>query len=160
MIDDVARESRRERRRAKGGEAASQRRPDYRSLRNPFLPQPVFSDDQVAAIHETALRVLEELGIKVLLAEARALYRRAGAIVDDDTQMVRIGRDIVAAALASAPRSIRALGGDRSRDLVLELGALSFLAGSGAPNVTDIERGRRHPQILYEHGKCREPYRG
>ncbi len=143
MIDDVARESRRERRRAKGGEAASQRRPDYRSLRNPFLPQPVFSDDQVAAIHDTALRVLEELGIKVLLAEARALYRRAGAIVDDDTQMVRIGRDIVAAALASAPRSIRALGGDRSRDLVLELGALSFLAGSGAPNVTDIERGRR-----------------
>ncbi|WP_204337658.1 trimethylamine methyltransferase family protein, partial [Klebsiella pneumoniae] len=74
----------------------------------PFLPQPVFSEDQVAAIHDTALRVLEELGIKVLLAEARELYRRAGAVVDEETQMVRIGRDIVAAALASAPKSIRA----------------------------------------------------
>ena len=143
MIDEVARESRRERRRARGGEAASHRKSDYRNLRNPFQPQPVFSDDEVAAIHDTALRVLEELGIKVLLAEARELYRNAGALVDEDTQMVRIGREIVRAALASAPRSIHALAGDRSRDLVLELGSLSFLAGSGAPNVTDIERGRR-----------------
>ncbi len=145
MIDAVVTESRRERRRVRGDEAgnAARRKPDYRTLRNPFLPQPVFSEDQVAAIHDTALRVLEELGIKVLLAEARELYRRAGAVVDEETQMVRIGRDIVTAALASAPKSIRAYAGDRSRDLVLETGTLSFLAGSGAPNVTNLDRGRR-----------------
>ena len=57
--------------------------------------------------------------------------------------MVRIGRDIVAAALASAPKSIVARAGDRARDLTLEPAALSFLAGSGAPNVTDLDRGRR-----------------
>ena len=145
MINEVVRENRRERRRARNGEAggATQRRPNYRALRNPFRPQPVFSEDQVTAIHETALRVLEELGIKVLLPEARELYRRAGAIVDDDTQMVRIGREVVTAALASAPKSIRAYASDRSRDLVLELGALTFLPGCGAPNVTDLDQGRR-----------------
>ena len=97
MVDDAARDNRRERRRGQTGEAGSgsSRQPNYRSLKNPFLPQPVFSDDQVAAIHETALRVLEELGIKVLLPEARAIYARAGALVDEDSQMVRIGRDIV-----------------------------------------------------------------
>ncbi|UCI10406.1 trimethylamine methyltransferase family protein [Mesorhizobium sp. B1-1-8] len=141
MIDSAARESRRGRR-TRGAEAGM-RRPDYRMLRNPFLPQPVFSDDQIAAVHETALRVLEELGIKVLLADARDLYRRAGALVDDDTQMVRIGRDMAAAALASAPGSILAHAGDRSRDLALELGAMTFLSGCGAPNVTDLDRGRR-----------------
>ena len=92
--------NRRERRRGRTGEEGAARRPDYRKLKNPFLPQPVFSADRVAAIHETALRVLEELGMKVLLPEARALYRSAGALVDHGTQMVRIGRDIVAAALA------------------------------------------------------------
>src|SRR4029077_13644748 len=102
MVDDAARDIRRERRRGRTSEAGSEssRRPDYRSLKNPFLPQPVFSDDQVAAIHDTALRVLEELGIKVLLPEARRIFASACALVDEDSQMVRIGRDIVAAALA------------------------------------------------------------
>ena len=57
----------------------------------------------MAAIHETALRVLEELGMKVLLPEARERFRKAGARVDDATEMVFIGRDIVDAAIASAP---------------------------------------------------------
>jgi trimethylamine--corrinoid protein Co-methyltransferase len=174
MVDDAARDIRRERRRARTGEAGSEssRRPDYRSLKNPFLPQPIFSADQVAAIHDTTLRVLEELGVKVLLPEARALLARAGALVDEDTQMVRIGRDIVTAALASAPKSVRAHAGDRDRDLMLELGSLTFLAGAGAPNVTDLERGRRpgtlaafedllrlvqHFDVLHMLGPCIEP---
>src|ERR1700760_3414359 len=80
----------------------------YRNLRNPFVPQTVFSEDEVAAIHDTALRVLEELGLKVLLPEARQIFAGAGAIVDETTGMVRIGRDIVTAHLAMAPRSIPA----------------------------------------------------
>ena len=80
--------------------------PDAR-LRHPFQPQAGFSEDEIAAMHDTALRVLQELGIRILLPEARAILRAAGARVDDDSQMVWIGRDIVAAALATAPRSIR-----------------------------------------------------
>lgn len=135
--------NRRERRRGRTGDEAAARRPDYRTLKNPFVPQPVFSEDRVAAIHETALRVLEELGMKVLLPEARALYRGAGALVDEETQMVRIGRDIVAAALAAAPRAFVARAGDSGRDILFKLGTLAFLPGAGAPNCTDIERGRR-----------------
>lgn len=135
--------TRRERRRGRPGDDGGARRPDYRRLTNPFLPQPVFSDDRVAAIHEAALRVLEELGMKVLLPEARALYRAAGALVDDETQMVRIGRDIVAAALAAAPRSFVARAGDAGRDILFEPGTLAFLPGAGAPNCTDLTRGRR-----------------
>jgi trimethylamine--corrinoid protein Co-methyltransferase len=133
------------RRRGRPPEASSAppRSEAYRRLRNPFAPQSVFSDDQIQAIHETALRVLEELGLKVLLPEARRMFAAAGAIVDEDSQMVRIGRDIVEAALATAPRSFEARAGDRSRDLLLETGTLTFVPGSGTPNATDIERGRR-----------------
>jgi hypothetical protein len=42
----------------------------------------------------------------VLLPEAVDILRRAGARVDADGQQVRIGRDIVEAALASAPRAL------------------------------------------------------
>ena len=129
---------------------AEARHPNYRTLKNPFAPQPVFSDDRVAAMHATSLRVLQELGMKVLLPEARAIFAKAGALVDHDTQMVRIGSDIVAAALDAAPRSFVAHAGDRARDLTMELGWLAFMAGCGAPNVTDLAGGRR-PGALVDY---------
>jgi trimethylamine--corrinoid protein Co-methyltransferase len=54
------------------------RRPNYRQLRNPFPVMSVFSDDEAANMHETALRMLEELGMRVLLPEARDIFA-AGA---------------------------------------------------------------------------------
>jgi trimethylamine--corrinoid protein Co-methyltransferase len=130
-------------RRKDGKARPSARKVNYRQLRNPFTPVPVFSSDRIDTIRETALRVLEELGMKVLLPQARAIFRAIGALVDDDTQMVRIGRDIIAAALASAPRSFRLIAGNPERDLTLELGTLAFVAGAGAPNASDLVRGRR-----------------
>ncbi len=141
----VERETRRVR---QGGRRSRERKPrgravNYRQLRNPFTPQTVFCDDEVAAIHETALKVLEELGLRILLAEGRALFASAGAIIDEETQMVRIGRDIVASALESAPRSIRLRAASPEREQLVEPGAILFTAGAGCPNASDMERGRR-----------------
>lgn len=123
--------------------ATSARKTDYRCLRNPFPLMPVFSEDRVEAIHQASLKVLEELGIKVLLPEARRLYAKGGAIVDEDSQMVRIGRDMVDAAVAAAPASFNANGGHPDRRLTLELGSIVFQPGAGCPHATDLMRGRR-----------------
>ncbi len=104
---------------------------NYRQLRNPFTPQTVFSDDETASLHATALRVLQELGIKILLPEARKLLGAAGALVDDD--MVRIGADMVAAALATAPASIPMRAANPARNQIYENGALIFSAAGGCP---------------------------
>ena len=114
---------------------------NYRNLRNPFPPMDVFSADCIAAMHEASLRALEELGMKVLLPEAVEIFRKAGARIDG--QMVYIGRDIIEAALASAPKSITGRAGAPHRDLLFELGTLVFQPGAGAPHATDLERGRR-----------------
>lgn len=119
------------------------RKVDYRNLKNPFPPMRAFSDDHIAAMHEGALSLLEDQGIKVLLPEARKAFRAAGASVDDATEMVQIGREIVAEALCSAPKSIPVTAGARDRDIVLELGNLVFQPGAGAPHATDRIRGRR-----------------
>jgi trimethylamine--corrinoid protein Co-methyltransferase len=142
----IERSTRRRRSRGAGaGESAAiiRPRPEWRRLRHRLAPQGVFSDDEVAAMHDTALRVLEELGMVVSLPEARALFRGAGALVDEDTHLVRIGRDIVEAALASAPKSIRLRAANPAREQDYELGACLFLPGGGCPNVTDREKGRR-----------------
>ena len=145
MSDSEKKPGKRRRRRSEGalGVSTKKRNINYRQLRNPFPPMDVFSADQIADMHESALRLLEELGIKVLLPEARNIFKAGGARVDADTDMVYIGRDIVEAALASAPRRIECRAGIRERDLVLELGTLAFQAGAGAPHATDLERGRR-----------------
>ena len=128
-------------RRGRTVENQPKRKVNYRTLRNPFPPMNVFSDDQVAEMHATALRTLEELGMRVLLPEARDLFAKAGARIEED--MVFIGRDMVEAALATAPRSVTCRGGTRDRDITLELGSLVFQPGAGAPHATDLERGRR-----------------
>lgn len=124
-------------------DAAPKRKVDYRNLKNPFPPMKVFTDDRIAAIHAASLSVLEDLGIKVLLPEARKVFKAGGAKVDDDSEMVFIGREMVEAAVESAPKSFRLMAGSRARDLQMELGSLIFQPGAGAPHATDLERGRR-----------------
>ena len=121
---------------------AVKRSVDYHNLTHPFPSVPAFSDDQIEAIHDAGLQVLEELGIKVLHPEARAIFATAGARVEDD-DMVFIGRDVVAAALATAPKRIALRAAVRDKDLTLELGKLIFQPGAGAPHATDAIRGRR-----------------
>lgn len=130
-------------RRARGGQGGGARAPRYFGLANPFAPQRALTDDAVAAIHETALRVLEDLGMKVLLPEARRVYAAGGAIVDGDSQMVRVGRDMVAAALASAPGRITLRAREPHRDVILAPGGMIFHAGAGCPQVFDRAGGRR-----------------
>ncbi|MDJ0631272.1 MAG: trimethylamine methyltransferase family protein [Rhodobacter sp.] len=133
------------RRRRRGASTARElkREVDYRHLRNPFPVMDVFAPDQIADMHDASLRLLEDLGIRVLLPEARQVFARGGARVDETSEMVHIGRDMIAAALATAPKTISCRAGARNRDLVLELGSLAFQPGAGAPHATDLERGRR-----------------
>ncbi len=128
--------------RAKTQAAPSKRDVNYRQLRNPFPLMSVFSDDEAANMHQTALQMLEELGMKVLLPEARDLFAAGGARVTED-DMVHIGRDMLEAALATAPKSIHCHAGSAHRDVTLELGTIAFQPGAGAPHATDLRKGRR-----------------
>ena len=138
------------------GARGAARSPDYRQLRHPFAPQPAYTEDRIEAIHATALRVLEELGMKILLPEARAIYAAAGARVEGDMvflgrDMVFLGRDIVEEALRTAPKRILARAGARERDLDLALGTLAIQTGAGAPHATDLLRGRRPATLTDYH---------
>ncbi len=118
-------------------------KPAYRRLINPLQPQRSFSDDQIATIHETALRVLENLGIRVLNPEALDYFSRAGARVDAATSTVFLDRGLISAALATAPATITIGGATAARDVDIGGAATAFVCVGGPPNVTDIERGKR-----------------
>lgn len=123
----------------------SQNRPargvDYVQLTHPFTPQSIFDDEAVARIHAASLSLLQEQGMKVLLPEARSIFAAGGALVEDD--MVRIGADIIAAALTTAPKSWRLRASNPARERLYAEGQLLFGPGAGCPNATDLHRGRR-----------------
>ena len=129
------------RRKQKDTAAAALRQPDYRHLHHPFAPHALFSDDQIAAIHQTALRILEELGLHISLPEAQKILVDKGALIDGD--MVRIGRDMVAAALQSAPSSFTIHAPNPARSQPYHLGRLLFAPAGGCPNIYDRISGRR-----------------
>lgn len=137
---------RRNRRRPTGSEvshAVVDRTRSYRHLRNPFTPMKVFSDDQVASLHDAALGMLETQGMKVLSDDARRLYSQAGADVDEATQIVRLGRELVTRSIASAPRDITMHSVDPQRHVPLSEGCVAFAPTSGPPNIMDTAGGRR-----------------
>ena len=98
------RRTRKDRRERRGASERIPRLP-WRTVRNPHPPTRVLSEDQIEAIHDASLRVLRDLGMKVLSPKARALYEGAGASADDDTAMVRFDSDMIEEYVALAPPS-------------------------------------------------------
>jgi trimethylamine---corrinoid protein Co-methyltransferase len=119
------------------------RKVDYRNLTNPLIKQPAFTEDRLEAIHQTALRVNEELGIKVLNEEARRLFKEAGADVDDSTWIVKIDRALIESALKTAPSEFTMQGASPEKNVVLGGDNIAFLSVGGAPHISDLDRGKR-----------------
>ena len=124
-------------------DTSHQRQVSYRNLKNPLLRQPAFSQDRLEAIHDTALRVIETLGIKVLNDEARRYYKQAGASVDEESQLVKIDRALVAAALETAPSEFVIHGRTPTADVSMGGDNVAFVCVGGAPHISDLDRGKR-----------------
>ena len=75
----------------------------WKQLSRPYAPIEILSADNVAAIHNAALTVLEEIGMRVLEPRARAFYKSAGAAIDESDMRVRFDRVMIAELLAKAP---------------------------------------------------------
>jgi trimethylamine--corrinoid protein Co-methyltransferase len=104
-------------------------------------PIRVISDDQVAAIHAAALKVLAEQGISVLHGPARDLFRRAGASLADRT--VRLDPDLVAERLATVPATFTLEARNPAKALKLGGGFCVHAAVGGPAYVMCNDKGRR-----------------
>jgi len=101
------------------------------------------SPDQLEAVHDASLRLLEEQGIEVMSARARDLFRAAGASVEAASDLVRVDRDLILSLIATAPRRFTLTPRNPERALVLGGNHLNFGFVSGPPNVHDRIEGRR-----------------
>jgi trimethylamine---corrinoid protein Co-methyltransferase len=135
------REHRRVRRPARSVGGIIQR--PFRQLSRPYAPIEVLNADQLMQIHETALTVLEEIGMRVLEPRAREFYRTAGARVDEAEMRVRFDRAMVMDRLKTVPSSFELRARNPERNLKLGGRHCIFSSVGGPAYVMDRDRGRR-----------------
>ena len=99
------------------------------------------SDDELEAIHDASLRVLEHTGIDMLHPEACRLLADAGAEVSD--QRVRFDPDMVLEAIATIPSEFTLHGRTPERDLRIGGDHVMYASVASAPNYVDLEGERR-----------------
>ncbi len=108
-------------------------------VRDPLSP------DALGAIHDQAMRLLEEVGTEVHHDGALALLAQAGMRVDGTR--VRWDAGFVLERVAGAPSRSAVHGRDRARVVELGGGSLAHAPVGGSPFATDLERGRRDGTI-------------
>jgi len=125
----------------------------WTDLANPYPPLEPLSDDQLGAIHEASMTVLEDYGIEVLSERVRTRFRGVGARVDDRDRIVRPDRELVLDLVARAPGTFSLT--PRNPDHCLEVGGAHIHFGmvSGPPNVHDCVNGRR-PGRSFPQDSC------
>ena len=138
----MSRTSRRRNRGPSLEKAPAIRQLDRKQLRNRFTPIEALDEEQLEFIHNISLRILEEEGIEVMGNQALALFRKAGASVDD-SGVVRIDRNLLLETVAQAPETFNVTPRNPQQTMQVGGNVINFGLVSGTPNVHDNINGRR-----------------
>ncbi|MDK1387279.1 trimethylamine methyltransferase family protein [Sinorhizobium sp. 8-89] len=136
-----------ERRRRPGGRGAERTRKPaatkYLNLVNTLAKSTVLSEDALESVHDASLTILEEIGMDIILPEARDRMKAAGADVTPGTDRVRFDRGLIMEMVASAPAAFTMHARNPARNVEIGGNNLVFAQIASAPFVADREGGRR-----------------
>jgi trimethylamine--corrinoid protein Co-methyltransferase len=112
-------------------------------LRYADAPTEPLDQEGVQAIHNAAMRVLEEVGIEFLHPDAVTILRKAGCTIGANGTNVRFDRAMVMEAAAAAPPSFSITPRNPARRIEVAPGTVAFGMVASPPNAMDLEKGRR-----------------
>ncbi len=108
-------------------------------------PYPVLTQADIDRIHVAAVRGLERIGVKVGTAQGRKILKRAGATVDERTQIVKFPATLVEEILRKPPTHVVLYGRDPAQDADLDLHHVHLCNDGTGPLTLDFETGERRP---------------
>lgn len=115
----------------------------WQAVRNPWPPLEVISTDEVAALVDAALQILETQGFRFIEDECRRLLEVAGAEAVNAAGMTRLDRDLVMEKARLAPSSFGLRARNPAHDLHIGGNHIVFSSVGGPAFVSDLDKGRR-----------------
>ncbi|MEE0775874.1 MAG: trimethylamine methyltransferase family protein, partial [Bacillota bacterium] len=113
-----------------------------------------YSQDELQTIHLASLDLLQNVGVRVDSAEAREIFAAGGAVVDPETNIVRIPPYVVEDAIRTAPPTVLLAARDPQKDYVVEKNRVGFVNFGEGVVVRDIETKEYRPSTKADLVKC------
>ena len=99
------------------------------------------NDDDLQYVHDASLEILEEVGLLVRNEKARKRFAEHGAVVDHDSEMVRIPAIVVEKYRSMVPPTITLRGRDPAFDVTFPRKLPVIATASSAPDIVDPVTG-------------------
>ncbi len=115
------------------------------SIRRPY---PVLSKDDVAQIRAAAIEGLERIGVKVGTVKGRGLLKKAGATVDERTEIVKIPHTLTESVLTQPNVRVTLHARDPTQTADLDLAHVHLCNNGTGPLTLDFETGERRPSTM------------
>jgi len=106
------------------------------------------TEEAIREVHQTAMRVIEEVGFQVNSDTALGLFREAGASVDQERRLVRLPQERAMGLIEMAPSEIRLCGQDEKHDILLGGNRVYTGTGGTALYVYHQETGEKQLATL------------
>lgn len=110
----------------------------------------ILSKEHLDVIHNSALSLLEKVGVKVITDQAVKRFSDAGVIVDQKQKVIKIQEDIIKEALKKVPNSFSLTGRNEKNEVSITIGGKTHTRPStGFVNILDQDG-------IFRRAKCED----
>ena len=120
-------------------------------LRRVNLAKAVFSpltSEQEDLVHESSIRILEEVGIKVTSENVMSMLKEHGASVDEKAQIAKLPEALVLEFLSKAPRELMMCARDKKYDLNLPASRPQAVNDGQPPYMWDLDGQKKRTSTM------------
>src|SRR4030067_447754 len=108
----------------------------------------VLSKGEIEQVHQTSLKILSEVGVKVDSPSVRVLLEKGGARVDKKKGIIYLDESLVTGALKTAPKKVKICSrGGRDYSIPQQGGQLISPDGQ-PPAIFDVSKGQKRRSVL------------
>ena len=115
----------------------------FAPLQNPYPAMEILSADQVETIHQTSLKILRDIGLRVESPTALKLLTDLRADVDHDSGNVRFDPELIEEMLQGLPSEFTLHARNPEKTVHMGGNSIVFASVCGPSFVSDLDRGRR-----------------
>ena len=118
--------------------------PPWKPVQYQQAPVSLLSDDAIEQIHQTALTILQEVGMAILSPNAREKFSTAGFNVKANSDLIHFDKALIESLVAKAPSAFTLHARNPVKNIKIGDGHAAFCSVGGPAYVMDLDKGRRN----------------